>query len=362
MKIGIDIRNLTRPLNGINRYISELIKGLLEFKDINLYLYAPSPLIKECSFILENQATLRIGNAKTLLSRQIWAETTLPRQVKEDKVDLFWGPAHRLPYFLDKKIPTVLTIHDLVYKYHPETMQTRTRVLEVLQVPYSIQRADHILADSNATKKSVIDFFNVPNDKISIVYNGIHNNNGFIPAKIQSTPDNYILFVGTLEPRKNLERLLQAYARLNDDLKNKYPLLIAGGKGWGDIALTDLIQHINIKKHVQLLGYVNDNTLDSLYAHCSFLAFPSIYEGFGIPIIEAARYGKMVLTSNTSSMPEVAGEYGFFVDPLSVDSIFNGLHYLIHNRIQMPPQTKFTWDKSVKDLISVFEKVLNTQK
>lgn len=355
MNLAINVSTLTLPITGIGRYVFEIIKQLIKRDDISLFLYSHAPLNKDCLEAFKN-CTIKEGDAKNDIERLIWMEKDLPRLMDQDKVDLFWEPAHKVPFLIKNNIPTVLTIHDLVCKICPQMMPFKRRVIENIYVPHSIKKAAHITTVSESTRNDLITYFNIPKEKVSVVHSATHiiKEN----TKKNDLPRNYILFVGTLEPRKNLCRLLEAYSRLEDNIKSDYPLLIAGGQGWGDVDLNKLIAQLNISKNVQLLGYVDDKTIESLYEHCSFLAFPSLYEGFGLPIIEAAKYGKMVLTSNTSSMPEIASDYGIYVDPISVDSIFKGLTHIIHSRTQKEPLTKFTWGKSANELVAVFEKVL----
>jgi glycosyltransferase involved in cell wall biosynthesis len=355
MKIGIDISCLVNPLTGIGRYTLNLVKELSKKEGPELFLYSHSKIPANIVQELKNCSLKVYDHSGNKILKFIKSHFFLPHLLKKDNVYIFWGPSHKIPFFMSKKIPSIVTIHDLVYKRYPETMAFKTRFLSHIDIPHSIKKSTHILTVSLNIKEEILTEFNIASDKISVIYNGINSSN-HIPLKKQDIPENYILFVGTLEPRKNLKRLIEAYARLSYDLKYKYPLLIAGGRGWGDMALSDLIQNLNLKDHIHLLGYVDDETLESLYAHCSFLAYPSLYEGFGLPIIEAAKYGKRVLTSNTSSMPEVAGDYGVYVDPLSVDSIYEGLKQLMHDHTQKEPLQKFTWEKSANDLIKVFER------
>jgi glycosyltransferase involved in cell wall biosynthesis len=181
---------------------------------------------------------------------------------------------------------------------------------------------------------------------------------------------NYLLFVGTLEPRKNLLRLLTSYSRLPVSIKNKAILVIAGGKGWGGVDIKKTVRKLDLERHVRLVGYVDDTMLAALYKNALFLAMPSIYEGFGLPITEAMAHGTPVLTSNNSSMPEVAGEAGLLVDPLSVDSIQKGLIELLSNaklRNRLASRAKdsakrFDWDVSAAKLVDVFKKAVDAHK
>jgi glycosyltransferase involved in cell wall biosynthesis len=173
----------------------------------------------------------------------------------------------------------------------------------------------------------------------------------------------YFLFLGTLEPRKNLIRLLTAYSHLSDSIKDQATLVIAGGKGWGGIDINDTVDDLGLAKYVRILGYVDESILATLYAHALFLAMPSLYEGFGLPLVEAMVRGTPVLTSNNSSMPEVAGNAGLLIDPLDTQSIKNGLEELISNhnfREALADNaranvTRFNWDNAAKQLVSVFE-------
>ena len=177
----------------------------------------------------------------------------------------------------------------------------------------------------------------------------------------------YFLFVGTLEPRKNLPRLLTAYSRLGESIKEQAILVIAGGKGWGGVDVNEVVAELGLVSHVRILGYVDEITLAALYANAQFLAMPSLYEGFGLPLVEAMISGTPVLTSNNSSMPEVAGNAGWLVDALDIGSIGNGLNKLICDeqlRGKLAANAKsnvarFSWDKSAQLLITVFEQAIS---
>ncbi|MDP3372013.1 MAG: glycosyltransferase family 1 protein [Candidatus Paracaedibacteraceae bacterium] len=368
MKIGIDIRNLSKPLTGIGRYTFELCFQLARMPNTHLYLYSPSSLHADVDTSCFQNHVIRCGGIHSKLHRQLWGETTLVKLAHVDKLDIYWGPAHRLPYFLSKKIPSVVTIHDLVYKYHPETMRIETRILDAIQMPLALKQATHVTTVSKATKLSVLKEFKCSESKISVIYNGVYSkeaNNTVI-----NDLKNYILFVGTLEPRKNLEFILKAYSLLSDEIKQTTPFVIVGGKGWGDINLKRVIAELSLNQFVHLLGYVSDQTLQSLYANALFLAMPSIYEGFGLPLIESMSYGVPVLTSNTSSMPEIAGNAGYIVNPFDVASIQIGLIKMITDnalRKSLASHAKenamqFSWENSAIKLRSIFEDAILERK
>lgn len=369
MKVGVDARSLSRPLTGIGRYTLEMCRALSKINDISLYLYSPAPVFNEYRLGLES-AHIRNKDWHGDLSRQFWSETYLPLWVKEDDVDLFWGPAHRLPRLLINKISSVVTIHDLVWKYAGETMRPISRLLEHYQMPLAVRAADAVVADSQATADAVAGEFCIAADRLSVVLLGTNATPCVAPLEtLQPLGVNrpYFLFVGTLEPRKNLARLLAAYSRLPEPTKAQCMLVIAGGKGWGGVNIDDMVADLSLLSHVRVLGYIDESVLAALYANAEFLAMPSLYEGFGLPLIEAMAHGVPALTANNSSMPEVAGDAALLVNALDVEAIENGLNQLIINeklKSELAGNAKrnasrFDWDESAKQLVGVFEKAIS---
>ena len=369
MKIGIDARLLSRPLTGIGRYTFELTRSLILLEQITLYLYSPARILDDCRLKL-NGSKVRTMNLEAGLLRQAWTETLLPIWACHDKVDVFWGPAHRLPRWLPRKAARVVTIHDLVWKYVPNTMRPLSRLLEKIQMPLAIKDADQIVTVSRATAGAIVEEFKVDPGKLSVITPGA-SRALFPPDKKQlfelEINQPYFLFVGTLEPRKNLENLLTAYANLPESVKAQALLVIAGGKGWGGVDLKRTVARLDMGKFVRLLGYVDEQTLSALYANAIFIAMPSLYEGFGLPLVEGMAYGKPVLTSNISSMPEVAGDAGVFVEPQDVGAITSGLEQMITHpelRKKLGARAKknavrYNWNESVRQLVAVFEKAVS---
>ena len=369
MKVGLDARLLSRPLTGIGRYTLEMCRALSKLENISLYLYSPSPIPTAVTCELET-VIIRAGKWNNGVLRQFWTESYLPLWAKKDGVDVFWGPAHRLPLLLPRNISRVVTIHDLVWKYAGDTMRPLSRSLEQVQMPVAIRTADRVVAVSQSTAISLTKEFHTVSNKLSVIPLGANlvaeagsiNSLGKIGI---NRP--YILFVGTLEPRKNLPRLLVAYSQLSGSLKDQATLVIAGGKGWGGIDINNTVADLDLEKHVRILGYVDESTLATLYANALFLAMPSLYEGFGLPLVEAMVHGTPVLTSNNSSMPEVGGNAGLLIDPIDIESIKNGLEELIANhdlRGNLADNTRenvarFNWDTAAKQLVSVFEEAIS---
>ncbi|MGU3401336.1 glycosyltransferase family 4 protein [Brucellaceae bacterium D45D] len=371
MKIGIDARNLVPGLTGIGRYVFEMCRRLaLQGHELVLYLpEAPSKPLPEW-----NGVNVRIANYAGGIRRMIWGQTTLPRLAATDDLDIFWGPAHRLPSFLDRKIPRVVTIHDLVWMNAASTMRFQTWMGERVLMRPAILGADRIVAVSTATADAVKVAFPAAADKVRVVHSGLTRLSGFQSKETFSSfatahqiDRPYALFVGTLEPRKNLARLLEAFARVPEENRNNLLLVIAGGQGWRLGDLTTLVAQLGIEPFVRLTGYVSDADLAGLYDNARFLAMPSLYEGFGFPIIEANAVGIPVLTSNSSSMPEVAGDAALLIDPNNVDAIADAINRLANDELlyrqlaerARPNAARFDWNKSTDSLLAVFVDAIN---
>ena len=369
MIIGIDARSLShQPLTGIGRYTLEMSRALSKLPRVSLYLYSPAPISRDLATGL-NSTVIRTGQSKNRILKQIWSEAYLPFFIKKDGVDVFWGPAHRLPRLLPKSMPRVVTIHDLVWKYAKETMRRTTYILEKYSMPSALRAADAIVADSKATADAVALEFRVTADRLVVIplaANWTKNTVPFDALKTYGIDRPYFLFVGTLEPRKNLSRLLKAYALLSPAKKKHAMLVIVGGKGWGDVNINKSINELGLAGNTRVLGYVDDQVLTALYTHAQFLTMPSLYEGFGLPILEAMVHGTPVLTANNSSMPEVAGDAGLLVDALDIKSIAKGLEQLISDDQMLTHlaanakknAARYGWEESARQLVTVFERAV----
>ena len=371
MRIGIDARSLSKKLTGIGYYLIEVIKELKKL-NVQLVLFSPSPLTVAAD-VLEGIEVVSGSHTKAM-GRLLWSEFQLPFLLKKHPTDIFWGPAHRFPVLLPRSQTAVLTIHDLVWRKVPYTMKLTTRLQEAFFMPLSLRRADRILADSMSTLSDLIDYQPQLKSKIRHVPLGcrtglkqpVHIKTqkhlwfDALSQKIGNKP--YILFTGTIEPRKNLVKLLEAFNRLPVDLRQKYNLIIAGGKGWGKVNLEQEIARHDLKDQVILTAYLADEALSYLYQHAYCLAMPSLYEGFGLPILEAHRCGVPVITSHISSMPQVTGDGGILVDPYSVASITDGLRQLLENQDlrqdlsarAIQNAKKYSWEQTARLVLDAF--------
>ena len=362
MRIAIDGRNLTQRLSGITRYVHEMSLELIR-QGHEVQLYAPSPVADQVA--PEIRARTRASNAVSPIARQVWARTQLRRNIEAFGPDIFWGPAHRLPPGLDSDVTKVVTIHDVVWKLYPRTMSSRTWLGERLFMQSSLMSADGIVAVTNTTSAEISRWFPSVTAPVQVIYPGANTLNVARSAPFSSRVEDYVLFVGTLEPRKNLVRLIEAFSQLPDKLSRNTPLVIVGGTGWKLKNLQELAQRLGMAERIRFLGHVDDKALSDLYARCLFLAMPSIYEGFGLPIIEANSAGRPALVSTNSSMPEVAGDAALQVDAFSAASISSGLRRLIEDRDFRESLSakahsnaqRFDWGHAASNLISFFEEL-----
>lgn len=281
--------------------------------------------------------------------------------VRSSKNSVMWYPDFTmLP--TQKNATSVVTIHDLSYVHYPETISTRN--LSYLQkfVPAAVHDADHIITPSIATKRDIIKNYKVDESKITVVYPAVDTPP---EANIEVLSDfgikkrEYVLYVGSIEPRKNLVRLLKAFSKVRSTRPQS--LVLVGGGGWNNAKILAEIERLRSEGHtIHTLGYVDNKQLSSLYEYASCFVFPSIYEGFGIPILEALSHHTPVVTGDNSSLREAGGSVVTYVDALSVESIALGIEMALG--APAPPRSavdahlkRFTWVSSAKTFISVID-------
>ena len=293
----------------------------------------------------------------------------------------FFGSDCDITHFFNYIVPpkvkgkSVVTVHDMVYKAFPETVRARTKYMLDTGLKKSMKRADIIVTDSEFSKTEIIKYFPQYQDKIRVVPCGVDLNK-FHPCndtdKIErvrkdfETGEEYFLYLGTIEPRKNLERLIEAYAEFVKNTDNPPNLVLAGGKGWLYDSIYAKAEKLGIEKHVIFTKYIPSEDINALMCGAVAFVFPSIYEGFGMPPLEAMACGVPVLTSGEASLPEVTGDSAVIVDAYSVKSIAEGLERIYSDRNLRERLSregseraeKFTWEKSAEILYKVYRELL----
>jgi len=367
INIAVDTRPLSITITGIGRYLQQLLIKMIPASEgkVQWFLYSDQEisfpyefknLTRRCRKVKEDKPnnSLLSSIRSTLTSQLLY-----PQWCKEDNIDVFWGARHQLPLTLPKHITKVLTIHDLVWKKYPKTMSRAGLFTEKLLMPPAIRRADHIICISKSTQDTINEFYPEQISKTEVIYGGVNKSTiNEVLARPLNTP--YFLFVGTLEPRKNLKRLLKAFSNATKHGGCKHKLVLAGSKGWGDQNVETLIHELNIDTETIVTGYISDMGLQSYYQHADALLMPSLYEGFGLPILEASQYGVPCLTSNCSSMPEVSGKGGILVEPKNTASIEKALCELSSNtelreelsNYAQKQSNAFSWERSAQATLS----------
>lgn len=362
MKIAVDARPLSVPATGISRYCRELLLRLVNSPH-EWFLYTDRPFIE--SFPHRPNVHIRHGSVNRRLFSTPFAQLMFPVWARKDQIELFWSPRHHLPVMLHSSIKKVVTVHDLVWVKHPETMTRFGSVLERCLMPWSVKVSSRVICPSSSTASDMVEKFNVAEQKLRVIHSAGAASNKIdcdCSLHIGKVKKPYMLFVGTMEPRKNLKRVLQAFSGLVLK-KSEHQLYLVGGDGWGNENLEELILKLGISEKTSVLGRLSDQELWYLYANADILVMPSLYEGFGLPLVEAIEFHVPVITSNVSSMPEVAGDAGLLVDPLSVVEIQQAMERLctdraLHQRLSENAKARaelFSWDISAQKTLDALE-------
>ncbi len=366
MKVGLDTRTL-HVKGGSRTYAYNLVRALSKLDGIDITLFGGDAI---GNFIPINPPP------KNDFLRPMWENISILPYIKRKGIDIFHGLKHVIPLFT--KVKTVVTVHDLSALKFPFLFHVKSRLYWELLTKRYIKSADKIIAISNSTKEDLIDFFGVSEEKIMVIHLGVNESflkMGDDTRKIKdilkrsgvflSDADKVISSVGTIQPRKNYVRLIKAFEILgkNQDLK----LLIAGRRGWKTDEIFDYMKRSEVGDKIHYLGYVLDDALPALYKASDLFVYPSLYEGFGLPPLEAMACGTPVITSNTSSLPEVVGDAGIMVDPYDVKGLGEAMCEVLESdtlqrrmrRKGLERAKKFSWEKTARETVETYKKVLD---
>lgn len=373
MRIGIDCRRILdlkhNQAAGVGYYTYYLIKNLLMIDKTNQYfLFLYDTKIKLDEFKQDNVQIVYFPGLDNIGKIPFfYRHWLIPHVLKLYRLDVYHNPAYVIPFFYFSK--SVITIHDMAYyknpAWFPGNQFFNTRIL----TPLSIWKAKKIIAVSESTKNDTIKYFKVKEDKIKVILEGVDDycNIAVDESKIDEKfkiDSPYFLALGTLEPRKNLVRLIQAFdSFLKENPGSNFKLVLAGKKGWKYEPIFKTIEDLNLSEKVVWVGYVYIPEKIYLLSHSYCLVFPSLYEGFGLPILEAMNMGVSVVTSNVSSIPEIVIDNAVLIEPEDIDSIKEGLNKIYRNpelRQKLIERGRgiarhFTWEKSAKKTLELFE-------
>lgn len=373
--VAFDIEPLLKPLTGVGVYTYEIITRLR--KDEN-YLFQGNMLScfgrkKLHGRFVNNPLKLSICKIMSYgIYRRLWHKVPIRYNSLFNPADITVFFDYIVPPRISGKVITV--IHDLTFLRFPDTMNFRTLKRIRKDIQYSVDRADKIITVSEFSRKEMIDLLGIPSSKIEIVKCAptqipVQSSISFcdLPEVLLSNYEDYILFVGTVEPRKNLSILIEAFDILKSSYKLPHKLVIAGGKGWNNRSFFSEVEMAKYKSDIILTGYVSDKEKWALYKHASIFVFPSVYEGFGIPPLEAMAMGCPVACSNTASLPEVVGDAALLFNPYNSNEIVHCIESLIsdtplrskkiamgYNRVKA-----FSWDESAQKIMEIITHMLD---
>jgi glycosyltransferase involved in cell wall biosynthesis len=360
IRIGVETSVATFSDAGTARYAVELVHALNE-------LSAPDLEIVELKFGRRHQFVTPGLRRKLVYVcwEKVYCRQILSRQIDDLELDVLHATAP-IPFPQDiakHKARIITTIHDLIAFSNPEWFSRVGAHRTQQDTRKSVRVSQQLLAVSNATRAELNHRLGVPEGKITTVHSGKPNPTGSVREIRPRQP--FIISVGTLEPRKNLIAVLSAYASLKNCILNPPTLVLVGRKGWGDLPLEQVISNYDLEQNVVMLGYVSDMELAALYTLAQALIYPSLREGFGLPVLEAMTYGCPVITSNSSSLPEIAGNAAILVDPHSHEDLCRAMyelildperqHILAQRGIQRAAQ--FSWENCAQQTAAIYRKL-----
>jgi glycosyltransferase involved in cell wall biosynthesis len=368
LRIAIDARKLHDY--GIGTYVRNLIRQLARQDSTNEYVLVCGP--SDCA------AAKALGeNFRAVPDRSrpysIREQISVPLDLRREGIDLFHAPHYVLPPLVHCR--SVVTIHDCIHLMFPQYLPNRLAWAYARTLMWAAtHRSDRVLTVSETSKRDILRFFDIPPEKIEVIYNGIDERFWTAPPEEEvvrvrerfQLTDPFLLYAGNIKPHKNLERLIEAFHRLRQDGCPELKLLIIGDEISKYAALRHAVHRHHLHKHVRFLGFVSTDMLAVLYRLAAVFVFPSLYEGFGLPPLEAMASGTPVVTSNVSSLPEVAGDAALLVDPGDPDAIAAGIRMVLTDgalretlRARGLARARlFSWADSVSRIRKVYAEVL----
>ncbi len=355
---------------GVSHYIEQLLLHLALIDQKNNYTVYTTSGVDAAALGLPVNFDVRPNLLHTINPRVRipWEQVVAPLLLARNNATLFHGMLNIAPFF--SPVPTVITIHDLAFIRYPQTFRSYNRTYLDMATRISAQRAKMILAVSEHTKREVVEILGVPPERVVVTYDAARVNFKPPQAKLlaefrqrNSLPDQFLLYVGTLEPRKNLLTLLEAYSKIANTVG--VPLIVGGGKGWMYDAVFKRLESLGLQDKVHFVGYLEEQDLPLWYAAATVFVFPSIYEGFGMPPLEAMACGTPVVTSNTSSLPEVVGDAGLMVSPTDTDALADALMRMLQDEALrqacrergIQRAQSFSWKVTAQKTRNVYEQV-----
>ncbi|HYG11912.1 MAG TPA: glycosyltransferase family 1 protein [Pyrinomonadaceae bacterium] len=375
MRIAIDGLPLAKPKTGIGHYTFELAHGLAALApehDFELVAHAPIEQAFEAAFdAAPPPANLHVVHAPANALSKRWWTIGLPLYVQRRGITLFHGTNYKVPLW--NRCHTIVTIHDLSLLLHSHTHEEELVRRARLRLPATARMASKIITDSESVKREICEHLRIKPDKIAVV--PLAPRRAFRPVAAAASAqarlrlgvaDDFILFVGTVEPRKNLLTLVRAFEELTRRTNLSAQLVIAGQKGWLTEELFALVEQSGLSSRILFTGYISDEDLAALYSSCRVCVYPSLYEGFGLPPLEAMSCGAPVITSRIPVIMETVGDAAQLVEPTDVRGLADCIHGLWTSDAErrrlatdgIAHASRFTWERTARLTLDVYEEVL----
>jgi glycosyltransferase involved in cell wall biosynthesis len=372
MRIGLDGYPLVSPKTGVGHYTFELATELAKLAPEHAFeLIAPADFPAELLAQVSANQNLRAVSVTTNFITGRWWAVGLPRYARRAGLDLFHGTNYEVP--LRNRERNVLTVHDLSLFTHPETHDQRIARRSRRRLPIMLRSAARIITPTEAVKREVIERFQISPDIVAVTPEAPRKAFQPMPAsetvavkKRLGIADDFIFFVGTIEPRKNLRTLVRAFAELLRNTGHQPQLVIAGPKGWLTAEFDLAVAEANFGDRLRMIGYVGDDDLRALYSSCKAFVYPSLYEGFGLPPLEAMACGGPVIASRIAAHVEILGAHAQLVEPTDDRALAQVIATLLENphererlsRSGREHAVRFSWEKTAKLTLQVYEELL----
>ena len=378
MRIGINAQLLSFDQNyrngGVSRYIRYLLTELVRQPGNHEYtVFVNGPEVVER---LETHPQISYISAPWPATkpavRVAWEQFTLPSLIRQKRIELLHSPVNVLPAWLPASCATVVTLHDLAFLRFPHVLTRAKRLYHRTFTIRSLRQATRIITASDSTRQDAHELASIPLDRMQTIYpcidkrfsNVCEEEKLYAFREQHKLSEGYILYLGTLEPRKNITALIDAYAHLRQHYGRREKLVLAGGKGWLYDAIFEKVQQLELETEVLFPGFVTDTEQTLWYQAATAFAYPSLYEGFGIPVAEALSCGVPVVTSNISSLPEAGANIALCVDPHDIEALAQALHRAITDQLYreqcrvMAPSVaqRFSASTMVRQTIAAYEK------
>ncbi len=374
MKIGFDAKRLFLNHTGLGNYSRDLVRGILEqAKENDYFLYTTGGEIDLKTKFLKDYRNAEIVYPSGLYKKMksYWRSVKLERELIKNGVEVYHGLSHEIPRKNKlSKIKYVVTIHDLIFLRFPENYNRIDRKIYKKKVEYACKTADKIIAISEQTKRDLMEFLNVPENKIEVIYqscaSSFHHISDYryrdLVSKRYNLPENYILYVGTIGKRKNLATLIEAIGKSN----TKLPLVAVGKQTDYTKEVMAMIDKYNLGNQVALLQNVSFLDLPSIYQSANLFVYPSFFEGFGIPVLEALYSKTPVIAATGSCLEEAGGPNSIYIDPKSSDELASAIDRVIENpELQLEMKEKgfeyaqnFTSEKQAKEVLAIYDSLV----